>query len=276
MLSVSQLFIYPVKSLAGIALNSANVTDRGLQYDRRFMLIDENNCFLTQRKFPEMALLRTVIENSSLLVFHKNFTEEKLILPLVPEMDSTTLLVKIWDDDCEAQLISDEADNWLSERLKFSCRLVYMPELTKRKVDAKYALDNDITSFADGYPVMIIGQESLDNLNRRLTEKIPMNRFRPSIVFTGGKAFEEDTFEHFRIKEVNFYGVKLSARCVIATTNQDTAVTGKEPLKTLSGYRMKNNKIYFGQNLLVKGIGRISTGDQIEIVKQSSKTFLKE
>ena len=240
------------------------------------MLIDENNCFLTQRKFPEMALLRTSIENDRLLIFHKNFTKEKLILPLVPEMDSKTLLVKIWDDFCEAQLISNEADNWFSEQLKFSCRLVYMPELTKRKVDAKYALDNDITSFADGYPVMIIGQESLDNLNRRLTEKIPMNRFRPSIVFTGGKAFEEDTFEHFRIKEIDFYGVKLSARCVITTTNQDTAVTGKEPLKTLSGYRMKNNKIYFGQNLLVKSIGRISIGDQIEIVKQSSKTFLKE
>ena len=213
-----------------------------------------------------MALLRTAIENDKLLVFQKDFKEEKIILPLVPEMDSNTLMVKIWDDVCEAQLVSKEADNWFSEQLKFSCRLVYMPEKTERKVDPKYALDNDITSFADGYPVLIIGQESLDDLNSRLTEKLPMNRFRPSIVSTGGAAFEEDKIEHFRIKEIDFYGVKLSARCVITTTNQDTALTAKEPLKTLAGYRMKNNKVYFGQNLLLKGKGKISIGDQIEIV----------
>ncbi len=231
------------------------------------MLIDENNCFLTQRQFPEMALLRTAIEKDRLLVFHKDFKEEKIVLPLVPEINSKNLLVKIWDDVCEAQLISKEADTWFSKQLKFMCKLVYMPEKAERKVDPKYALDNDITSFADGYPALIIGQESLDDLNSRLIEKLPMNRFRPSIVSTGGAAFEEDTIEHFRIKEINFYGVKLSARCVITTTNQDTGLTAKEPLKTLAGYRMKNNKVFFGQNLLVKGNGKINIGDKIEIVK---------
>ncbi len=262
--------------MGGIALNSANITDRGLEHDRRFMLIDETNCFLTQRQFPEMALLHTAIENDRLLVFHKDFTEEKLILPLVPGKIPETLLVRIWDDDCEAQPVSKEADNWFSERLKFSCRLVYMPESAKRKVEGKYALNNDITSFADGYPVMIIGQPSLDHLNSRLSEMLPMNRFRPNIVFTGGTPFEEDTLEHFRINKIDFYGVKLSARCVITTTNQETAVTGKEPLKTLAGYRMKNNKVYFGQNVLVKGKGEISIGGQIEIVKLRTKSFLAE
>lgn len=254
--------------MGGIAVYSANVTSRGLQYDRRFMLVDENNCFLTQRQFPEMALLRTAIENDKLLVFHKDFKEQKIVLPLVPETDSKTHMVKIWDDFCEAQQVSKEADNWFSLQLKFSCRLVYMPEKTERKVDPKYALHNDITSFADGYPALIIGQESLDDLNNRLTEKLPMNRFRPSIVFTGGAAFAEDKIEHFRIREIDFYGVKLSARCVITATNQDTAITAKEPLKTLAGYRMKNNKVFFGQNLLLKGNGKISIGDKIEIVAQ--------
>lgn len=223
-----------------------------------------------------MALLRTSIENKSLLVFHKDFPEEKIVLPLIPEIDFQTIMVKIWEDDCKAQLISREADEWFSKHLKISCRLVYMPELTNRKVDPKYALDDDITSFADGYPAMIIGQASLENLNSRLTEKLPMNRFRPNIVFTGGTAFEEDYLSHFRIKEIDFYGVKLSARCVITTTNQDTASTAKEPLKTLAGYRMKNNKVYFGQNLLLKGKGRISVGDPIEIITKHTKKLLDQ
>ena len=257
--------------MGGIAVSKTRITDRGLQYDRRYMLVDENNLFLTQRKYPAMALLRTVIERDRLLVYAKNSIKEKLILPLVPEPTTATTLVKIWDDHCEAQLIGKKADDWFSVQLGISCRLVYMPESTKRKVDVKYALNKEITSFADGFPILIIGQSSLDDLNSRLKEPLPMNRFRPNIVFTGGNPFEEDDMEYFSINDLSFYGVKLSARCVITTTDQETGiVTGKEPLKSLSKYRMTNNKVLFGQNAVSKNDGKICIGDSIIIFKRKS------
>ena len=179
MLSVSQLYIYPIKSLGGIAVTSAIVTNRGLQYDRRYMLVDSNNIFLTQRDIPAMALLKTAIEANELLIYHKDNLADKFRLPLVPETAGVTAMVKIFDDLCEGQFINDEADKWFSGKLDFPCRLVYMPEPTKRKVDEAYAINDDITSFSDGYPILLIGQSSLDDLNSHLEEPLPMNRFRP-------------------------------------------------------------------------------------------------
>jgi uncharacterized protein YcbX len=270
LLSVSQLYIYPIKSLGGIAVNKTRITDRGMQYDRRYMLVDENNGFLTQREYPAMALLRTAIEKDNLLVYHKDFYSDKLILPLIPKPTGKNILVKIWDDFCEGHYITKEANEWFSAQLGLECRLVYMPESTMRKVDFRYALKDDITSFADGYPILLIGQSSLDDLNSHLEEPLPMNRFRPNIVFKGGEPFEEDMMEHFIINELDFYGVKLCSRCVITTTNQETGVAGKEPLKTLAKYRLINNKILFGQNVLCEGEGFISIGDSIRILKKKS------
>lgn len=274
MLSLSQLFIYPIKSLSGIAIQSAKVTDRGLQYDRRFMLIDKNNRFLTQREFPKMALLQTVIEEESLFVFRKDSFENKLVLPLAPEPANEKIVVRIWNDDCEAQIISNQANDWFSGHLNVDCRLVYMPDATERKVDIKYAMRDDITNFSDGYPILVMGQASLDDLNSRLNEPLPVNRFRPNMVFTGGMPYEEDGMEHFSINGLDFYAVKPSARCVVTTTNQETGIAGKEPLKTLALYRSKNNKVYFGQNVLFNGEGKIQVGDPIHIIRQNKRSFL--
>ena len=260
--------------MGGISIKSSEVTDRGLQYDRRFMLIDENNTFLSQRTIPKMALLQTAIKDDQLLVFEKNSSDDKLVLPLSPDPFSKNVYVKVWEDECEAQLVSKEADSWFSKKLNCSCRLVYMPQSTKRKVDTKYAVDNEITSFSDAFPLLVIGQSSLDDLNSRLTEPLPINRFRPNVVFTGGTPFQEDVMEHFRINNLDFYCVKPSARCVITTTDQETGLAGKEPLKTLSTYRSKNNKVYFGQNVLMKGEGRIKFGDKIEVISETEVSFL--
>lgn len=268
MLFISQLYIYPIKSLGGIAVNTAIVTDRGLQNDRRYMLVDTNGIFLTQREHPTMALLRTSIEAGELIAWHKDNLSDKLRLPLVPEPSLLTATVKIWDDYCEGQYISDEADKWFSEKLNSPCRLLYMPESTKRKVDPVYALNNDITSFSDGYPILLIGQSSLDELNSRLDEEMPMNRFRPNIVMAGGQPFEEDTLKQFRINEIDFYGVKPCTRCVVTTTSQETGIRGKEPLKTLAKYRMANNKVYFGQNVLCGGEGLVKSGDEIVVIQR--------
>ena len=271
MYTISQLFIYPVKSLGGFEVTSAQLTDRGLQYDRRFMLIDSSNHFLTQREHPVMSLLQTAIEGNELVIFHKNKASDKIIIPLQPP-SAATIKVKVWDDECAAQYVSDSADEWLSNKLSQPCRLVYMPDSEKRLVDEKYANNKEITSFSDGYPLLIIGQASLDDLNSRLSEPLPMNRFRPNIVFTGGAPYDEDIMEQIVINGIDMYGVKLCARCVLTTINQTNGIKAKEPLKTLAGYRMKNNKIYFGQNILYKQTGHLKVGEVINIVKNNGRT----
>jgi uncharacterized protein len=264
MLTVSGLYIYPIKSLAGIAVTTATVTSRGFQHDRRLMLVDENNVCITQREFPEMALLQPVITNDGLYIQHKKNSIPPLFIPHQPAVNET-ITVTMWDDTCEGVLYDTTINEWFCKALGSACRLVYMPDTTSREVDKRYALNNEITSFADGYPILIIGQSSLDDLNTRLAEPLPMNRFRPNIVFTGGEPFLEDQLHSFNINNIEFSGVKPCARCVMTTINQDTISTSKEPLKTLATYRFKDNKILFGQNLLHKGEGVITIGDAVEI-----------
>lgn len=272
MLTVSELFIYPVKSLGGIAVYSAMITSTGFQYDRRWMLVDEHNCFISQREIPLLALLQTSITTEGIKVQHKH-TYESFTIPFQPQKQER-IDVQIWDDMCEAQLVSEEADQWFSAVLSFPCRLVYMPDDSIRKVDTEYAFRNEITAFSDGFPFLLIGQSSLDDLNNRLAEPLPINRFRPNIVFTGGDAFEEDMLDHLIINGVHFFVVKPCARCTITTTDQQTSDKGKEPLATLSTYRRKDNNIYFGQNLLHNGGGMINAGDKIEVVKRKAQSFL--
>jgi uncharacterized protein YcbX len=263
MLTISELYIYPIKSLGGIAVTYAEVTDRGLKYDRRWMLVDEQNRFLTQREFPQMTLLKVHIESNGLLVTHH--LNGSVSIPFKQHNPNKQQVV-IWDDTCIGVFVSNEHDTWFSDALGIKCRLVYMPDDTRREVDQRYAPEGMITSFSDAYPFLIIGQASLDDLNSRLAEPLPMNRFRPNIVFAGGDPFEEDLMKHIHIAGISFYGVKLCARCIMTTINQQTAVKAKEPLKTLASYRFKNNKILFGQNLIHEGMGVITVGDTIEVL----------
>jgi uncharacterized protein YcbX len=242
------------------------VTDRGLEHDRRWMLVDGNNWFLTQRELPRMSLLQVRLNADGLSVHHKH-TGESIQIPFTPTGALCT--VTVWDDTCDAQYVDKSADEWFSRMLSISCRLVYMPESTQRKVDPNYAQGEEITSFSDGYPLLLIGQSSLDDLNHKLPQPITMERFRPNIVFTGGAPFQEDEMTAFNIAGITFYGVKPCARCAIPTIDLNTGEKGKEPLKTLSGYRQRNKKIYFGQNLLFDKTtkpGQISVGDAITLL----------
>jgi uncharacterized protein YcbX len=269
MLQVSELYIYPIKSLSGIAVKSAKITDRGFEHDRRWLLVDGENRFLTQREHPQMALLQPSIENNELKVIHK-LNNQSFSIAIDTPLAAGPAIVTIWDDTCKAEFVSVAADQWFSAMLGLQCRLVYMPDETQRIVDQHYAPKNSITSFSDAYPFLIIGQASLDDLNSRLDEPLPMNRFRPNIVFTGGKPFDEDLYNHFKTGGVDFYGVKLCARCVMTTIEQETAKKGKEPLKKLASYRFKNNKILFGQNLIHQGDGEIAVGDELVVLTEHS------
>ncbi|RWY54138.1 MOSC domain-containing protein [Mucilaginibacter gilvus] len=275
MLQVSALYIYPIKSLGGIIVDTAILTDRGLQHDRRWMLIDANNRFLSQRENAQMALLKTALSNEGILVTYLP-DNTSITIPFLPQSEEM-LEVRIWDDTCRAQLVSSHIDDWFSEKLNLLCRLVYMPDNIHRPTDPRYTNKGAITSFSDAYPMLIIGQASLDDLNSRLPDALPMNRFRPNIVFTGGEAYSEDTMKHINVNGIDMHGVKLCARCVMTTIDQENAKKGKEPLKTLAKYRLKNNKIYFGQNLVHTGEGVLSVGDEISVLEahNEERFFIK-
>jgi hypothetical protein len=260
-LIVSQLFIYPVKSLGGIAVASATVLPKGLAYDRRWMLVDESNRFLTQRNFPQLALFKLAFSDvGNRLLVH--FADESVLLPAGDGGDS--FRAEIWDDVVEVTEPDSGISQWFSEKLEITCKLVAFPEANKRPVDPGYAVNPaDQTSLSDGYPILVIGQSSLDDLNGRLADPIGADRFRPNIVFTGGKPFEEDSWKRFSIAKVPMAGVKPCARCTVPTINQQTGVAGKEPLATLNSYRKVGNKVLFGQNVIPLGQGTICTGDEI-------------
>lgn len=269
-LVLSEIHIYPIKSLGGISLTSAQVEERGLRHDRRWMLIDENGVFLTQRKLAEMALLQVALGPDGLVVTHKTKDLSPLHVPF-ETASNRSLLVTVWNDICFAYLVSSQANAWFSEALGVDCRLVYMPENSIRLIDPNYARHNEKVSFSDGYPYLVIGQESLNDLNSRLAEAVPMSRFRPNFVFTGGQPHDEELWKTFKIGEVLFYGAKPCARCIVTTINQETAQAGQEPLKTLSGYRRQGNKVLFGMNLIGLSTGTVSVGDRITVMETNSQ-----
>lgn len=258
---LTQINIYPIKSLGGISLQSAIVEERGLQYDRRWMLVDEQNMFITQRLHPKMALLEVEISNGLFTIKHKQNKFSPLTIPPVP-YDDVEVKVQIWKDNVTALKYSSDINNWFTEAIGFKCSLVYMPDSTKRKVDPEYA-NNKLVGFADGYPFLIIGEESLNDLNKRLEGGLPMNRFRTNFAFSGGKAFDEDNWKTIKIGDIVFHSLKPCPRCVITTIDQNTGMKGKEPLKTLAAFRQKDNNVMFGMNLVAEEIGKVNVGDEV-------------
>ncbi|WP_187262565.1 MOSC domain-containing protein [Pontibacter beigongshangensis] len=263
-LRISEIYIYPIKSLGGISLQQAQVEERGFRHDRRWMLIDAANNFLTQRQHAHMALLQVALQPDGLEVRHKHGLLGPLFVPF-GQTEGPELQVRIWDDTCTALEVSPAISAWFAEALQMPARLVYMPPTSERKVDPTYAQQDEIVGFADGYPFLLIGQASLDDLNSRLQAPVPMNRFRPNLVFTGGAPFAEDSFGHFQVSQTRFRAAKPCGRCVVTTIDQGSGQKGAEPLKTLSTYRLVNNKVMFGQNLVHDGAGQLQVGDELVV-----------
>jgi len=263
MVQISQLYIYPVKSLGGIALQQARVTSRGLEHDRRWMLIDGEKQFLSQRKYPQMALFKLQVLERGIQVLHEP-SGDTILIPYNPQT-SEVVDVTVWDDNCRGTYVSPELDEWFSQRLNINCRLIQMTDESIRPVDPRYAGPEHITSFADGYPMLLVSEASVTELNTRLSKQITVRRFRPNIVITGTEPYVEDRMQHFEIAGINFYGVKRCARCVMIGVDPDTALAGPEPLKTLAGYRRIGQKVLFGQNLVHDKEGVLSVGDAVQM-----------
>lgn len=270
---LSEINIYPIKSLKGISLNEGKVERRGLRFDRRWMLIDEKNQFLTQREFPKMATINVEIVESALRVSNNG---EQINIPFMPEVNESAK-VRIWRSKCNAKIYENPINEWFSDILQTDCRLALMPEETKRKINYFYAVHaDDHVSFADGYPFLLVGENSLTDLNEKLENSVPMNRFRPNLVVKNSEAFAEDGWKKIKIGDAIFHIVKPCARCVITTIDQATGQkSGVEPLKTLASFRIPKRsikkKILFGQNLIAESEGDIlHVGDKIEILETKS------
>lgn len=263
---LSEIWVYPVKSLGGIRLTKALTEERGLQYDRRWMIIDDKNVFITQRVHQKMALIDVALLEEGLKIFLRADPDDFVLVPYKP-VTALPVTVKVWDDTAEALTVSDDADTWLSRQLGLNLRLVVMPDSTERKADTRYAQHDENVSFADGFPYLVISQASLDDLNGRLTEPIEMRRFRPNFVVSGTEPFAEDQWKRITIGDLRFEVVKPCARCVLTTINPETAEKGPEPLKTLATYRRNGNKILFGQNVTVRDFGELKVGDQLTVLE---------
>ena len=236
-------------------------TDRGPLHDRRWMLVDSNGQFITQRERADLVHFTTQMNDGSITVGHRDTSSIELPLQIAKGSEAK---VKVWSSKVKA-LVGDTAWNqWFSGILGMDTRLVFMPDSSERTVNWLYAKRRALNSFSDGYPYLVIGQSSLDDLNGRLETPVPMDRFRPNIVFEGGPAFGEDEWKDVQLGSATFRRVKPCDRCVIISTDQETGERGKEPTKTLSMYRKSGNNVQFGQNLICLKQGTIEVGDEIQ------------
>jgi hypothetical protein len=261
--TLSGLYRYPVKSLRGGAFQTLEVQARGFRFDRHWMLVDGQGRFLSQRQQPRMSLIGAQVDDRGGLRLSAPGMPD---LSIVPEGDARMEVV-VWADAVQASPAGAEADAWLSGFLGLTCRLVRFPDDAVRPVDPDFARPADQVGFADGFPFLLISQASLDDLNRRLDEAVPMLRFRPNLVVDGCDAYAEDGWRRIRIGDIEFRVAKPCSRCVIPTIDPATGLRGKEPLRTLMGYRRRDNKVYFGQNLIHDGVGRLSIGMSLEVLE---------
>jgi uncharacterized protein YcbX len=255
---VSQINIFPIKSCRGLSVPSGIMTKRGFEFDRQWMIVTNEGKFLTQRQLPMMSqILPEIVVRSPKI-------EMRLSAPGMPPLtfqsstNGASRQVVVWNDTREATDEGDAAAEWLGKFLKTTCRLVRFSESFVRTVDEKYAkTDEDQVGFADGFPFLLISENSLEDLNERMPLVLPMNRFRPNIVVKGCEPYAEDAWKTVNIGHARLHIVKPCARCVITCTDQDTSKVGVEPLKTLSGFRNDMNKILFGQNLVPETLNQV-------------------
>ncbi len=270
---LQNIHVYPIKSSAGIELSNSWVGEHGLAMDRRFVIASPDGEFITARTQPTLCLIQANITATGLIVTAPN------MLPLV--IDYNALLasyvdVRVWNDTISAQQCTDDINQWFSQYLQRPCQLLFFGAASERFVKNKKSQ----VGFADGYPLLLISQASLDSLNTRYSSEdnpISMAQFRPNIVIDNCDAFAEDTWQHIRIGNVEFELTKPCSRCIFTTVDPLTAQKHpqQEPLKTLKNYRqLANGDILFGQNLVALNQGQIKQGDSVEVLKrQTAPTF---
>lgn len=256
---------YPVKSLKGLSLDSALVDDFGINNDRRWMLVDAEGRFVTQRKHPLLGSI--MVEDRGDKLRFTSLSDDSLdvrVDEFVEPVDSI-----VWSDSVHALGAGKIASDWFSTLLGLPVRLVYMPVSSFRQIDREYADYRQRVGFADGFPFLLISEASLDDLNSRLLNPVTMSRFRPNIVISGCEAYEEDSWKVIKINDIEFEVVKPCSRCIMTTIDESSLKPGKEPLKTLAGYRKNEYGVCFGQNLVHQNQGILTLGANVEVLKRA-------
>lgn len=264
-MKVQELHIYPIKSARGQKMKSFEMTSEGPKGDRQWMLVDESGRFLSQRTFPKIASIETFLEAEALTVglgkmFFKISTKNNF---------QRKATVQIWNDSVEAALEPDLYSQGISQYLGTSCRLMRYAPYSQRRVRS---MDEETwkpeVRFADGRPILLTTQQSLQDLNSRLNTPVPMNRFRPNIVVDGENPYDEDQWQRIKIGSVVFSQPKASVRCMIINIDQMTGESqGPEPLKTLATYRRAERGVTFGTLWIPENEGLINEGDSLQVLK---------
>jgi uncharacterized protein YcbX len=260
---VSALHLYPVKSCRGIAVDRWPVGRRGLEHDRRWMIVDDAGVFLTQRETPSLARVDTRLEADELVLSAEGHGMVRI--PTAPATDPRRR-VRVWSSEVDAVDCGEGVARWLSAWVGSAVRLVHMPDDVRRAVDPDYALPGDIVGFADGFPLLLATTASLDDLNTRLDVPVPMDRFRPNVVVTGCAAWEEDEWTRIVVGDVPCRVAKPCGRCTIITTDQRTGDRGPEPLRTLATFRQQEHKVNFAQNCVPDETGTLAIGDEVRVL----------
>jgi len=262
--ALASIHVYPLKSCAPLPLDSARVEARGLEHDRRWMVVDANGKFLTGRQHPRLTLIRAVPTGDALHLRAPDMPE----LRLAPALDLARLTVEVWGSRVAARVADAAADAWISTFLGVPVRFAHMDADCLRAVDPDHSRPGDIVSFADGYPLLLISQAALDLLNSKLAQPVPMLRFRPSLVIAGTAPHAEDGWKRVRIGGIEFDVAKPCIRCVFTTVDFERGAfdPSGEPLRALLTYRRTPKGVSFGQNLIPRGTGALRVGDAVEVL----------
>ena len=277
LVEVTGLLIYPIKSCRGISLAELEVGARGFLHDREFLVVDETDAFLTQRTAPYLATVQVALADAGVVLHTRDAGE--LRVPFSRHAEGSDAprdvrTVTIFNDQVRADDVGNEAAEWFSNVLHRRCRLVQCGADYFREIPL-HRISNPATSnprpqvpFTDAFPILVTSEESLADLNQRCPERIPMDRFRPNLVVTGGGAGDEDRWTTIKVGDVTLHGGPQCERCVITTTDQATGVrTGPEPLRTLGTFRSTRDGkgVAFGRYFVPSGAGRLRLGDTLRI-----------
>ncbi|NBC15943.1 MAG: MOSC domain-containing protein [Bacteroidetes bacterium] len=263
--TLANLFVYPVKSTRAVAVQRAEVTPRGLRGDRRWMLVDEEGRFISQRSEPRLTGIRSRWTPDGVWLQTDGMAP---VFAPIPEASAPRRTVQIWDDVVDAAVTDAAVRSWCHAAVGRPCDLVYMPDDSRRPLDPDYGSPDDVVSFADGYPLLITTTASLADLNERMGASLSMQRFRPNLVLDTREPFAEDDWRRLRIGAVTVRLVKPCARCVVTTLDPTTGEGGKEPLRTLAQFRERDGKVYFGMNAIPEGPGSLQVGNAVEILAE--------
>jgi len=263
---LSALNVYPVKSCHGVAVSRCDLDAHGLRHDRSWMVVDDCGRFLTQRELPRLALVTTAIEERGIVLRAPH--RHAITLPFAGARDGD-VAVEVWRHRGPATDGGDEAARWMSEHLGQPVRLVATARDHARPVSRDWFDGDAHTGFSDGYPLLLISEGSLEDLNARLPKPLPMERFRPNLVVHGAAPYEEDLWKRIRIGAVELAVVKPCSRCTITTTDQRTGERdGTEPLRTLARYRKSELGVLFGQNVVHLARGTLEVGAPVEVLER--------